>query len=251
MQRRRFWAKWTGKKCRASLTVEAAVAIGFFCLSMGCILLVFPFLEKEIVNAQIMYEVCEQGELVSALESELVEESVLAESYIRWAERSSASGMHYFASEEENGTLYAGEYEMPAPFGVLSERMIFLQTLYIRHWTGYDRSQDVEKEMVYITKTGEVYHRTMQCRHLQVSIREVELDKVGTYRNRSGGKYYPCEQCGKNLCKETVYITTEGNRYHASKSCSSLLRFIQKVEKSKVQDSHRPCKSCYGQRKGE
>ena len=243
--------RWSRKTCRASLTVEAAIAIGFFCLCMGCILLLFPFLEKEIVSTRIMYEVCENGERVSAMKPEAVEEVVLAESYAKWELRSKASGMIFYAAQEEGGTLYSGEYRMPMPFTVLSGQMVYLQTMYIRHWQGYDRSAGQEEEMVYITKTGEVYHRTIQCKHLQLSIREVAFRDIDTCRNRSGGKYYPCEHCTKGSCGERIYITTEGDRYHSSKSCSSLLRFIQKIEKSKVEDSHRPCKTCYGQEERE
>lgn len=243
--------KWKRSVCRASLTVEAAVAMGFFCLCMGCILLLFPFIEKEIVNTQVMYEVCEHAELLSAVEPGLVEEAVLVNSYVAWEARSKASGMVYYAEKEGEGTLYSGEFHMPVPFDILSKRLIFLQTMYIRHWTGYDRSEGLEKEMVYITKTGEVYHRTIQCSHLQVSIREVSFQDIDTYRNRSGGKYYPCEQCAKGSCGDKVYITTEGERYHCSRNCSSLLRFIQKVERLAVEDSHRPCKTCYGSSRGE
>lgn len=238
--------KLRSKTCRASLTVEAAVAIGFFSFCIGCLLLLFPFLEKEVAAVRVMYEVSEHAELVSAMEPKLVEETVIADSYAKWASKSKASGMVYGAQEEGEATLYWGEYRMPVPFAVLKNHMVFLQTMYIRHWTGYDRSGESDEEMVYITKTGKVYHRTTQCKHLQVSIREVALKNIELYRNRSGGKYYPCERCVKGVCNDKVYITPEGDRYHGTRECKSLLRFIQKVEKSKVTDSHRPCRTCYG-----
>lgn len=243
--------KWRKKVCRASLTVEAAVTIGMFCFCIGCILLLFPFLEKEIAATRVMYEVCEHAELVSALEPEVTQETALTESYAKWVLRSKASGMGFYAQKEGDGTLYSAEYQMPVPFGILSEGLIFRQTMFIRHWTGYDRSEESEEELVYITKTGTVYHRSIQCKHLQVSVREVAFRDISRYRNQSGGKYYPCEYCVKNSCGNKVYITPEGDRYHSTRSCSSLLRFIRQVKISEVEDTHRPCKSCYVQSGGE
>ncbi|MBQ2257432.1 MAG: pilus assembly protein, partial [Lachnospiraceae bacterium] len=52
-------------------------------------------------------------------------------------------------------------------------------------------------------------------------------------RNESREIYYPCEECGGS-CGNTVYITSHGNRYHATLSCSKLKRTVLAVPISQV-----------------
>ncbi len=102
----------------------------------------------------------------------------------------------------------------------------------MKAWTGYRTqsvSSDLEsEELVYITETGTVYHKSRNCSHLMLSVRSVETDALGVIRNDAGGKYYACEHCGMGN-GGIVFITEQGNRYHRSLQCSGLKRTVYTV----------------------
>ena len=117
----------------------------------------------------------------------------------------------------------------------------------IRAFTGYDNSgkedsSDTDEEMVFITESGSVYHRSRGCSHLNIKISAVHRSQVGGERNNNGGKYYPCEYCGGGST-DTLYITEDGDRYHTKISCPGLKRTIRMVPLSKV-GGRRPCSKC-------
>lgn len=100
------------------------------------------------------------------------------------------------------------------------------------------------EEYVYVTETGTVYHRDLECSYLRLSIKETTVDEVKNLRNTSGHKYYACEKCGKN-CNGKIYITTDGTAYHGSLGCSGLKRTVKCVPISEV-SGMKPCSRCGG-----
>lgn len=117
----------------------------------------------------------------------------------------------------------------------------------IRAFTGYDNTRRVDRsgeseEMVFITERGTVYHRDRNCRHLNIKISTVNRASVKGMRNSSGGKYYPCEYCGKGT-GDNLYITEDGDRYHTKISCPGLKRTIKTVPISEV-GGRGPCARC-------
>ncbi len=125
------------------------------------------------------------------------------------------------------------------------EEFTMFSRMRTRAWTGYDNesaNEEESEETVYVTEYGKVYHRSKSCSYLKVSIRAVNLAVVNNLRNAEGACYYACEQCGSN-CTNTVFVTTYGNRYHATLQCSGLKRTIQEIPLSQVGDKQ-PCKKC-------
>lgn len=125
------------------------------------------------------------------------------------------------------------------------EEFTMFSRMRTRAWTGYDNesaNEEESEETVYVTEYGKVYHRSKSCSYLKVSIRAVNLVVVNNLRNAEGACYYACEQCGSN-CTNTVFVTTYGNRYHATLQCSGLKRTIQEIPLSQVGDKQ-PCKKC-------
>ncbi|NLZ83183.1 MAG: hypothetical protein GX915_05925 [Clostridiales bacterium] len=145
------------------------------------------------------------------------------------------------------------KYKIRLPISLfLLDDMEMVQRVKLRGWTGiqikpnYSVNEDSgEDTIVYVTKTGTVYHRNRNCSHIKLSVRGV-LGIPSQLRNDNGGKYYPCEKC----CKEdkgitsTYYITSDGVRYHSIRDCSKIKRTVKEVNLSSVIDSKSPCKRC-------
>lgn len=122
------------------------------------------------------------------------------------------------------------------------------QRYYGRAWTGYDVTRyvsDVRQEdpMVYITKTGTVYHLDRNCTYLNPSVETVSAAAVADRRNQSGGKYHPCEICEGGRAQGQVYITSQGSSYHRLIQCPGLKRTIYTVPLSQVQ-GRGACSKC-------
>ena len=117
----------------------------------------------------------------------------------------------------------------------------------VRKWTGYDVTKtnymESQEEYVYITETGEVYHRSQSCSFLNPSIRCTLKETAIQKRNHNGEKYRPCKSCGGYGGLELVYITEYGNRYHLNIRCSGLKRTIKTIPLSKV-NHKRACSKC-------
>ena len=120
-----------------------------------------------------------------------------------------------------------------------------------RSWTGCQSNASGGGEeggaeaLVYVTETGTVFHRDINCYHLNLKIREVSASSVGGERNQNGGKYYPCERCAMAVAPVgRVFIAKSGDRYHTTRECSGLKRTVRSVPES--QAGLRPCSNCGG-----
>jgi len=140
-------------------------------------------------------------------------------------------------------------YQMRLPVGLLGNiHYQVVQESKCRKWTGFLPGQDGQEgddEWVYYTPHGTVYHTSRSCAYLDLSIRGVPYRETGQNRNSSGGKYYPCEECGGGSAGSMVYITDYGNRYHSSLACSGLKRTVYMIRKSEATD-RRMCSKCGG-----
>lgn len=119
---------------------------------------------------------------------------------------------------------------------------------YGRLWTGYDVAANDsadrdEQDVVYITENASVYHESLECTHLKLSIREVSLAEAQTARNESGGRYQECAKCKKKPFQGTVYIGRDGDCYHYDRGCSGLKRTIYTITRPQA-SAYRPCSRC-------
>lgn len=122
------------------------------------------------------------------------------------------------------------------------------QRYYGKAWTGYDALGSIsdfneEDPMVYITKTGTIYHLDRNCTYLNPKVESVSKEGVSGRRNVSGEKYAPCGFCGSSMGGGEVYITTYGNNYHRMLNCPGLKRTIYTVPLSEV-GARRRCSKC-------
>lgn len=136
-------------------------------------------------------------------------------------------------------------------FPMMSVRMF--NSVKVHAWTGreYEKNAqeegktDQEEQMVYVTETGTVYHKKLECSYLNLSVSHVSGSRIGGYRNQNGEKYSPCETCVKSQNPAgIVYITDTGNRYHNLESCSGLKRTVRLVKCSEVNGSMHVCSRC-------
>lgn len=138
-------------------------------------------------------------------------------------------------------------YEVKLPFahlGIASPR--FEEKMRFKGWTGYVKDglqENMDVEMVFITPSGTVYHRSRDCSYLNPSIKSIGTDEIEGLRNKDGSKYYPCEDCGAAHAGGQVCVTDYGEKYHTSKNCSAIKRKIYEVPITSVK-GRRECSKC-------
>jgi hypothetical protein len=208
---------------RASMTIEAALALPIFLFFMLSILYIFQIIYLQTESYQILHQA---GHRIA---------------FSAYAQRED-----YGEGTVEFTVAYPiVPYLWWRDFGFLHVS----QQYYGYAWIGYELGQgegesEGEDEYVYITETGTVYHVTMNCTHLSLSISSVELDEVDALRNKGGAKYYPCEICS-NGKKSVVFITDTGNRFHDDVNCSGLKRTVTKITLDEaVNQGYRGCSRC-------
>jgi len=128
---------------------------------------------------------------------------------------------------------------------------VWIQRGCVRGWTGRKGSSgekpDDKKhahETVYVTENGKVYHRDLNCTHIHLHIMQVKKTEAEKLRNINGEKYHMCKNCGRHA-GDTVYITSDGDRYHSSLDCAGLKRTVREADLSELGDM-RPCSRCGG-----
>ena len=138
-------------------------------------------------------------------------------------------------------------YELRIPFPLTGDIYLpQIQRCRVRGWIGEKDGTGEKEQMVYITESGTVYHLSKDCSHLKLTIQEIAPGNLPQARNSSGGKYSPCEKCGKDpLQGENYYITKEGDCFHTTRSCSGLKRTILTIPISQV-GARSLCKRCGG-----
>ena len=142
-------------------------------------------------------------------------------------------------------------YAVKTPLDSIGMPVMYMAGRFYGHlWNGYeisgsDESLDQER-IVYITADSEVYHITPACTHLKLSVRGLDPADLDNERNGSGGRYYPCTVCAHGDVPDTIYVCSEGDRYHYDFDCYTLTRNYSPVPLSEVEDSHRPCSRCGG-----
>jgi len=111
----------------------------------------------------------------------------------------------------------------------------------------YEEGNDaVESQpMVYVTESGTVYHRTLGCSYLNLSVQQVSGASVKNLKNTYGEKYQACELCSRGQEPAgTVYITKKSNRFHNRESCSALKRSVRMVKEAEVSGEMSACGRC-------
>lgn len=231
-----------------SITVEASFAIWIFFLAAICLVYLLEIMAVQTaVKNGLHYagkNLAQEMYVLPTVQPSRLEEDMVAGIGADRLERSvivgGSSGLHLEESNASPITAIANlvvtyDISLPIPiFGI--EGIPYRQELRVKGWTGYVKSGigTESEETVYVTENGLVYHKNYHCTHLDLSIQPMDMESVGEQRNEGGGKYHPCEKCGKKTESGMVYITNTGDRYHGSLGCSGLKRTVYAVPKSEA-----------------
>lgn len=246
----------SGKKCAiGSLTVEAALALPIFLFSALSIL---------YINKLILYEEKVQWALTRVAREASVEYASVGDALVVNPVYLTAKMKRYVDEDEllvqmlrsrfdpqtDELDLIA-DYHVIIPFPVRIHRKIsFTEQIHTRVFTGVEtrleKSEEDEGTIVYIAKTGTVYHRKLSCTHLTLSISQVNYGDLVHLRSEGGGKYYACESCcrGKGFgAGQSVFICNYGDRFHSYRTCKKIKRSIQEIKLSEA-GGRLPCSKC-------
>lgn len=142
---------------------------------------------------------------------------------------------------EEDFVELIANYQVEMPFFPRSKTLWMQQKSRRRVWSGK------EEQMVYITRTGKVYHRYLDCSYIRHNPRAVLASSVKEQQNSEGKHYTPCGICCREaVVSGTVYITTEGEHYHSSDTCGGICKEVIAIPLSEV--GERPLCSRCGER---
>lgn len=249
-----------------SLTLEAALTFPLFILILTAFLSFFSMMTMELKIQNAMHHAAKQisayyyaldelqgdsekqqslaRELGSSLAVYAVSETVVRNQILNETGgipasviRGGSSGLSFLGSrfdEASQDIVVCVSYQMVIPFlppGLTTVRVA--HQCRHRAWTGSNEDLSAQEQYVYVTENGRVYHTSVACSYLKLSISQAAFDTVGLKRNQDGGKYYPCEYCGQ-IGGTWVYITNYGDRYHFNRNCSRLKRGIRCIPISEV-----------------
>ena len=239
-----------------SFTVEAALIMPFLVIAAALMLSLFLLLGLELQVS----EACHYVAGIMAASSVRVDEPedvwgyVQARQLLRTYQTEQGRKCWPGIEKAENLTLAGSEFggeqiricvsyrlKLPVTFGRWSSIPVTQQVVY-RKWIGASNGADVSNDdYVYITPYGSVYHRSTECRYLDLTVRAVGSNEVIKLRNRDGSIYYACH-CAKDA-SGSVYVTDYGTSYHGKIDCSGLKRTIHKIPTGEV-GSRQPCSQC-------
>ena len=229
---------------KGSITLEAALAIGFFFLAALCLVYIFEMmcLETAIKNGLhgVGKEMAVETYVNSVIFPTKMEQALVENIGAKRLDRSmivgGSKGLDCSGSKKYWNTTIMDlkvAYQMEIPIFLFRIPLIAKEeTIRVKGWTGYEAEgiNDLGTPVVYVTDYGIVYHKDAQCTYLDLSIKMVDRQELANLRNQGGSTYKPCGSCkGKGAEGRKVYITDYGEHYHGSLECSGLKRKIYAI----------------------
>ena len=247
--------------CRGSLTVEAACVLPIFLCGILAFLYFFQAVTMAGKVAEALQDAGKQMAVYAYVkEQALGKEEISASKIVSLiyaknrinrtleADAPSVSLMRSSVLKKDGIIDLVAEYKFrwKMPFFSFSDFPI-LQRARIRAWTGRSSVDNGGNEngesggKVYVTTNGNVYHKSRDCTHIRLSVRQEPESRVSGLRNVDGGKYHPCEKCGGSGSR--IYVTDTGDRYHSSAACSGLKREVIEIPLSQA-EGWKACSRC-------
>lgn len=241
----------------ASLTVEAALIfplfLFFFYLMWQCFLLLLLQLSICRDVTSIVFKSAGLGYIERKVAGESAEQ-------LSWAylplfraaleEKERAENQKVFCMVNQKGEVYIQvlyDFLCEAPLLPAIKVPVTQSFCFYPYLGTYDSDcflEEVEKkDVVYVTKSGSVYHESVTCTYLNFAVRSVLADDIAKERNSSGRKYTECERCRGEPHAAIVYMTNSGIRYHWILQCPAISRDVYEKERSEI-EGMRACSRC-------
>ncbi len=234
---------------KGSITLEAAMVVPIFFFAMLCLVYLLEMMSIQTTVRNAIYsvgkEIAQQAYSSPMISTYGIEQHVIknigAEKLDKSIISGGSKGIDCRKSVSNWNTAVIDlsvQYQLDIP--ILMFRIPAIsreETLRVKGWTGYAKGAEGSEttEVVYVTDYGLVYHKSMSCTYLELSIQAVSASEIEHLRNESGAKYYPCETCGGGVVTAgRVFITDYGNRYHTTLDCNRVKRNINAVPLDEV-----------------
>ncbi len=232
------------------MTVEAAIAIPVYMFFLAFLLFMFRVMTVEtIITENLAYTA---RTIAASGDEENWESKAYGEMLLRLSRSGEISeyvtggvfGVSLAESYAKSDTIYLiAKTNVRFPIDFFGKKSFTVVSgVSERFWVGCKDEDAESEEYVYITPSGNAYHKTKECKTLDLSIHSVKKADIKDLRNKEGAKYKRCS-CVKGE-NENVYITDYGTQYHGKLSCSDLKRTVMRVHIDEVGSRH-PCKKCY------
>jgi len=242
---------------KAVLTIEASLVLPFFLMAMMSLVSIISYIYiylsvQSIVTEEAKYlsmtsfsgDTLSREQIAVKVLSE-IPEGILSSSFIDGVDSFDFSETDVSNPEIVNISV---KYDVNFLYDIIPLNKISFDAKavshtfigYINGLSGYDYTND---QYVYITTGTEVYHKSRECTHLKLTIRKTDYKDLKQLRNESGQKYKKCIYCKPKPSDKNIYITSDGDKYHSSLTCSGLKRTVKRVKLSEV-TGRRPCLRC-------
>lgn len=216
---------------KASMTIEAALALPVFLLCTIMILSVIDMMNTYVKAQEKLYEQTRKAAVYAQIGSQ--ETNISGSDYVEF---------------------YVPHIVSPKIKGPGYQSFLIVNHCKAHIWNGYhgENAQigESDTQYVYVTESGSVYHKNRSCSHLNITIEQISSRQVTVQRNEDGSRYYACPICTKRMTKKELeqyqlYVTPYGDRFHISLTCSGLKRTIRVVPISQVGE-RTACSECGG-----
>lgn len=119
-------------------------------------------------------------------------------------------------------------YEYPASFLGLGGVTVAARAR-VFPWVGKtpdtEAPENTGSRTVYVTDNRSVYHTYADCSHLDLTVYETTLDKVGGLRNADGKRYKPCAGFPADY-RGPIYISRSGDCFYPTLDSAGLTRHV-------------------------
>ena len=249
--RRVFFGILHKTKFSGSMTVEAAVVIPVFLLTVSTLLSILDIYRVQaLVKNSLHQSALELGTYAYASEKgESSPAGIISSSVCMIYAKTQMPDLGNYVKVSTVGSTYADhtvklrariEYKIPLSVVPLP-KLYFYNESQVNSWVGKsanDKSKITDngwEEMVYVSEYESVYHTSASCSHLDLTVHQDMLSHIKYLRNVYGSKYHMCEKCKTTAAENAVvYYTEKGDCYHLQEECSGLKRTVRLVKKSEA-----------------
>lgn len=241
---------------RGSMTLEATLVLPLFifamisCMLFGQMLVLKGRMHQGLAQAAMDMAVMEYKEQKSGRHTNTAQLRILQKKYADIDDLPliiNISGLNFIGTKipndmDEIEVHMNYSLTINPPLGNI-QKMKITDIIYQKAFTGYMPSIfETGDGCVYVAKYGTVYHKSLSCSHIMLSI--AGSGKIQDYLDGKT-RYQACKKCAKHASGDItqLFIPKEGDCYHVSLSCSGLTRDVREISIWET-GGLKPCSRC-------